>query len=224
MAKRRKVANLLGLAVLSTVVERPMHPYEMTSRLRERGKDEDIDIKVGSLYTVVRNLEKAGFIEVADTDRVGARPERTIYRITAAGVAEMADWGRELVAEPQPEHPKFKAGLSLAAILGPRQLTELLRQRLAALEETGAARRGQADGYAGEVPRVFLLELEFEAAVREAEAVWIRALLGELESGDFPGLEEWRAMGARISEQYGLPPRARGLEPSPGSLDHDSDF
>ena len=34
MAKRRKVRNLLGLAVLSTVTARPMHPYEMASLMR----------------------------------------------------------------------------------------------------------------------------------------------------------------------------------------------
>lgn len=204
MAKRRKVANLLGLAVLSAVIERPMHPYEMSSTLRERGKEQDMDIKIGSLYTVVRNLEKAGFIEIVDTDRVGARPERTIYQITASGVAEMVDWVRELVVEPQPEHPKFKAGLSLAAVLGPEQLTALLRQRLAALEASSAARRRQAEEYAGKVARLFLLEMEYESAVREAEAAWIRSLLEELESGAFPDLAMWRATVAQISDRYGL--------------------
>ncbi len=31
MAQRRKVSNLLALAVLSVLVERPMHPYEMAT-------------------------------------------------------------------------------------------------------------------------------------------------------------------------------------------------
>ena len=53
MSKRRKVGNLLGLAVLSAVALKPMHPYEIASVLRERGKDQDIKIKWGSLYTVV---------------------------------------------------------------------------------------------------------------------------------------------------------------------------
>jgi len=189
MAKRRKVGNLLGLAVLSTVIQGPMHPYEIASTLRERGKEDDMDIKIGSLYTVVRNLEKAGFMEVADTSRSGARPERTVYRITQAGVAELVDWVRELVAEPQPEHPKFKAGLSVAAVLGPEELAALLHRRLTVLEQGSVARRRRADGYAGQVPRLFLLEGEFELAMRDAEASWIRALLGELESGAFPTLK-----------------------------------
>jgi len=199
VAKRRKVGNLLGLAVLSTVIVAPMHPYEIASTLRERGKEDDMAIKIGSLYTVVRNLQKAGFIEVADTSRAGARPERTVYRITREGVAELVDWVRELVGEPQPEHPRFKAGLSVAAVLGPEELAALLRHRLTALEEGSAARRRAAEGYAGQVPRLFLLEGEFELAMREAEASWVRGLIGELESGAFPGLEMWRANLAELS-------------------------
>ncbi len=39
MAGRRKVGHLLGLAVLATVIERPMHPYEMATLIRDRGED-----------------------------------------------------------------------------------------------------------------------------------------------------------------------------------------
>ena len=58
MAKKRKVANLMALAVLATVVQRPMHRYEMASLMRARGKDRDMDIKWGSLYTVVAESRK----------------------------------------------------------------------------------------------------------------------------------------------------------------------
>src|SRR2546426_6652917 len=102
MAKRRKVSNLLALAVLGVLVQRPMHPYEMASVLRARGKDQDLPIKWGSLYTVVRNLDKHGLLEAAESARQGGRPERTIYRITEAGRAELVDWTRELVSTPEP--------------------------------------------------------------------------------------------------------------------------
>lgn len=196
MAKRRKVGNLLGLAVLSTLVERPMHPYEIASLLRERGKEADMDIKWGSLYTVVRNLEKHGFLEVADTTRSGARPERTVYRISATGREELVDWVRELVAEPQPEHPRFKAGLSVLAVLDPAEVAELLRQRLTVLEEAKAALRTSLAASAAEVPRLFLIESEYELAIRDAEVAWVRSLLAELDGGTFPDLAMWQAVRA----------------------------
>lgn len=192
MANQRKVSNLLALAVLSTVVQRPMHPYEMASFLRARGKEVDMEIKWGSLYTVVRNLAKHGFIEVAGNAREGARPERTVYRITDAGRAELVDWVRELVSDPQPEHPKFKAGLSVLSILTPEEAATLLRQRLDAVERQNAVLRESLARHGKEVPRLFLIEGEYELAIHEAEAAWVRSLLDDLTSETFPGLEAWR--------------------------------
>jgi DNA-binding PadR family transcriptional regulator len=191
MAQRRKVANLLALAVLGTVVQRPMHPYEIASLLRARGKDDDMEIKWGSLYTVVRNLTKHGFLAVVDSEREGGRPERTIYRITDAGRAELHDWTRELVATAQPERPRFKAGLSLLSALPPDEAAEALRERLAELEGATAAARAALDRYA-DVPRLFLVEDEYELAIRQAELAWVRGLLAELTDETFPTLAVWR--------------------------------
>ncbi|TDC72751.1 PadR family transcriptional regulator [Streptomyces hainanensis] len=192
MAKRRKVGNLLALAVLSTVAQRPMHPYEVMSLLRARDKDADMEIKLGSLYTVMRNLARHGFVEVAGTTREGARPERTVYRITEAGRAEMVDWVRELVSTPQPEPRRFRAGLSVLAAVGPEEGAALLRQRLELLERECGARRESLARDVLAVPRLFLVEDEYELAAHEAEAAWVRSLLDELTSGTFPGLAEWR--------------------------------
>ena len=111
MAKRRKVGNLLALAVLTSLVERPMHPYEMASEMRERGKDQSIKINWGSLYTVVQNLEKHGLIAAAGTSRQGRHPERTIYEITPEGRDELTDWLEELLAVPEREYTRFEAAL-----------------------------------------------------------------------------------------------------------------
>jgi DNA-binding PadR family transcriptional regulator len=188
----RKVSNMLGLAVLATVVERPMHPYEMATVIRERGKDQDMTLKWGSLYTVVRNLHRHGFIEVVESARHGGRPERTVYRITDAGRAELQDWVRELIAVPEREPPRFKAGLSVWAALDPDEVTALLRQRLARLDEENSAQRAALDEYRREVPQMFLVEAEYDLALREADAEFTRALLDELARETFPDLQRWR--------------------------------
>jgi DNA-binding PadR family transcriptional regulator len=192
VAKRRKVSNMLALAVLSTVSARPMHPYEMASLMRARGKDRDMRIKWGSLYTVVRNLEKHGFLAIAESGRHGGRPERTVYRITETGRAELTDWVRELIAVPEREHPRFEAGLSVIGALTPDEVTALLFDRLAALERDNAEQRTALAATAEEVPRIFLIEAEYDLAIREAEARWVRSLLAELTDGTLPGLAQWR--------------------------------
>ncbi|MEU0485311.1 PadR family transcriptional regulator [Streptosporangium sp. NPDC006013] len=192
MAKRRKVGNMLALAVLSAVYAKPMHPYEMASVLRERGKDRDMRIKWGSLYTVVRNLEKHGFLAVVESVRDGAHPERTIYRITDAGREELVDWVRELIAVPEREQPRFEAGLSVWGVIPPDEVTGLLQRRLALLEQEVADQRKTLAGCSPEVPRLFLVESEYDLAIREAEMNWTRSLLDELTTGSFPDLAMWR--------------------------------
>jgi DNA-binding PadR family transcriptional regulator len=193
MAARRKVANLLALAVLSTVYQRPMHRYEMASIMRARGKEQDMDIKWGSLYTVVDNLEKHGFLENIGNARAGARPERTIYQITDAGRRELVDWTRELLSSVSPEHPRFAAGLSVLAALPPQEVIELLQIRLDSLDAAAAAQRRSIEEAGAEVPRLFLLENEYTAAIVDAEAAWVRSLLQELTSGTYPDLDRWHA-------------------------------
>jgi DNA-binding PadR family transcriptional regulator len=193
VVKRRKVGNLLALALLAAVAQRPMHPYEMAAALRGWGKDHDMDIKWGSLYTVVRNMHKHGLLEPVESTRQGRRPERTVYQITDAGRTELVDWTRELISTPQREYPRFRAGLSVLPVLAPDEAIALLHHRLALLDEEIASLRADLAQHSQEVPRLFLVEVEYDLAILQAEAAWAQALLAELTSGTFPDLPGWRA-------------------------------
>ncbi|PXX61489.1 PadR family transcriptional regulator [Nocardia tenerifensis] len=197
MAKKRKVNNLLALAVLSAMIDRPKHRYEIAHTLRERGKDQDMAIKWGSLYTVVQSLEKVGFLEIVGSERDGARPERVIYQITEAGRAELLDWTRELVAVPEPEQHRFIAGLSILSMLPPDEVVELLGRRVDALNhiiDNVRTELGQVKSSG--LPRLFVVESEFGLAMLEAEAAWAHSLREELIDGTFPDLDWWRRVHA----------------------------
>src|ERR1700750_3144033 len=126
---RRRVSNPLALAVLSCLNERPMHPYEISTTLRARGKKKNIKLNYGSLYAVVESLAKHGLVSPVETTREGRRPQRTVYEITEAGVAEHDDWLAELVSTPQREFTSLEAGLSLMAGLPPDEVARLLEER-----------------------------------------------------------------------------------------------
>ena len=193
MAKRRKVGNLLALAILALLAQgQAMHPYEMATWLRQTGKEHDMRIKWGSFYTVVQNLEKHGLIKATGSDRDGRRPERTSYAITDSGRAELADWMRELLAVPEPEQSRFVAALSVVGVLSPDEVIALLGQRVRALEESIAADRAELDEVGKTVPWLFLIESEYELAMRRAEAEWVRGLLAKFADGTLPGIAQWR--------------------------------
>src|SRR5262249_40934533 len=94
---KSRLSNLLALAVLALLFERPMHPYEMAATLKQRHKHESIKLRYGTLYTVIELLIARRFIRAKETSRDGKRPERTVYTLTALGADELRDWMRELL-------------------------------------------------------------------------------------------------------------------------------
>ena len=194
MAKRRKVGNLLALSLLSLLAQRPMYPYEMAQTMRARGKDQNFKVNWGSLYTVVQNLEKYGFIEAAATEREGRQPERTTYQITGPGLLELRDWLSELLSVPEDERGGFVAALSEAGILSPDEVIGLLTSRLATLDKANASQQADLKLWGERLPRVLLIEGEYQLAMRTAQADWLRGLLGELVAGTISGMDAWRHM------------------------------
>ena len=193
MKNPRKISHPLALAVLVLLFEKAMHPYEMAATLKQRGKERSIKLRYGSLYTVIGQLEREGFIEAAGTERDGGRPERTTYRITDAGETEMSSWLRALLAEPVKEYPQFEAALSLLPALPPKDVQLLLAERLGRLEEQ--ERQMQADlrdAAATNMPALFLVESEYALALVRAERAYVKGLVRGIETGELSGVEQWQ--------------------------------
>ncbi|MEU4579851.1 PadR family transcriptional regulator [Nonomuraea sp. ATR24] len=177
----RKVANPLALAVLAYLTAEPMHPYELGRRLKEHGKDRNIKYNRGSLYMVVEQLRKAGFVAERETVRDTQRPERTIYGITPEGREELHTWLGELVAQPREEYPHFGVALSLLSVLDPAEAAALLGRRLATLDEQVAEVEGVLAAAAGDgVLWVFLAEERYRLALLEAERRFVTELVASL--------------------------------------------
>src|SRR5687767_12810555 len=196
MAKR-KVSNLLALAVLSYLSRAPMHPYELGRTLREHGDARSVKYTPSSLYMVVGQLERAGLIAAQDATREGRRPERTVYALTGAGRAELGDWLRELVAEPCHEYPHFVTALSLIGALGPDEVVELLARRLERLAAVRAeTRAGIDEALAGGVHPLFLMEEEYRIMLLDAERTIVEGFIARITDPE----TGWRAPWAAIHE------------------------
>jgi DNA-binding PadR family transcriptional regulator len=181
VSKRRKVANPLALTVMAELLTGPKHPYEMARRLRETGKDRHVKYTQGSLYMVVEQLTRAGFIAEQKTVRDSQRPERTVYALTSDGRRDLFDWMRELLARPQRDYPIFLVALSLLAMLPPRETIDLLGQRLDALAEASDEIRDTVRAATEKgVPWVFLIEEEYRLAVLKTEQRFVKELIESL--------------------------------------------
>jgi DNA-binding PadR family transcriptional regulator len=204
MAKRR-MSNPLALAVLSLLVEKPMHPYEMSTTMRERAKEMSIKLNYGSLYTVVDALVRQHLIEVHETVREGRRPERTVYAITDAGRTELVDWLSELFAMPVKEYNQFEAALSLMPVLPPDEVVRLLQTRRMRLELEITGTRAVLDEMADRgLPYLNAVEVDYVLELRRAEVRFIDRLLERIEDGTLGGIDTWR----RAHESGELPTEA----------------
>lgn len=185
MVAKRRSANLLALAVLALLAERPTHPYEMDFLMRTRGFERSIKLNRGSLYTVVETLQRDGLIVPYETQREGRRPERTVYALTAAGRAKFDGWLRALMSTPATEYTRFAAALVFIGHLSPAETITLLEERAGHLDDEIEERRIllMACMERLKVPRLFLLEEEFALTQRQAESRWVRQIIQEIREG-----------------------------------------
>jgi DNA-binding PadR family transcriptional regulator len=188
----------LWIVVLGLACEEPMHPYRMQTLIKQRGKDQVANVaQRNSVYQTIDALERAGLIAVRETSRDENRPERTVYEATAAGRQALRDWVRTGLSTPAREFPEFPAVLStLYGPDGSTDFADLLRKRVEALEPRLEELQQTYPG----LPRLFLLENEYMAAVARAEIKWLRGVIADLEAGrlDYPTEAELRAIGSGL--------------------------
>ena len=219
MVKISHASNPLALAVLALLFERPMHPYEMASTLKQRHKDESIKIRYGSLYTVIELLVKRGLIAAKETSREGKRPERTVYGLTPSGYDELRAWMQDLLRDPVKEYPQFAAGLSLLPVLPPEEAVTLFRNRALRLSaeatriEAHLAELAQQEVpvlpeelppqlVGRKFPPLFVVETEFTLALIKAELAFVNELLRRITEEGWGPLDLWRELQADCARRH----------------------
>jgi hypothetical protein len=79
-------------------------------------------------------------------------------------------------------------------VLPPDEAAELLTERIARLEQEIARDRAMIEQVVTEgLPRLFVMESEYELAIRQAERDWVRNLRDQIAAGTLEGLDQWRS-------------------------------
>ncbi len=182
----------LALAVLVLLHEAPMHPYRMQRLIKDRGKDQVINVEQrASLYQTISQLLRAELITFWETARQEGFPERTVYKLTDKGHDTALNWMREMLSTPAQEFPEFPAAVSLLPLLTPDDALHQLEIREARLKDQIASIDKDVQTYSVSLPRLFLLESEYMRIMLEAELKWVRSVSADLRSGQLTWNQEW---------------------------------
>jgi DNA-binding PadR family transcriptional regulator len=177
--------STLALTVLALLQYKPLHPYGIQQLIKQWGKDQVVNVSQRtSLYRVIERLHDADLIQVLETARDHAYPERTVYEITDAGRATARAWMLEMLAQPEQGFPEFPAALSHLLMLTRQEMLDALDRRssalAAALERYDTTLAHQREH---QLPRITSLETEYLRAVTAAEAQWVRSITDDLRAG-----------------------------------------
>ena len=157
---RNPRSNPLALAVLACLLERPMHPYEVSQTLEVAPSTR------ASASTTARSTAWSRGWSGGSSSTPGRRcaraggPSGRSTRSPTPACVELTDWLSDLVATPAKEYLQFEAALSFLAALppdealgaAPRALRQRLELRLAQHPACGRPRERPG------LPRLFMLE------------------------------------------------------------------
>ncbi|MEI2445985.1 PadR family transcriptional regulator, partial [Priestia megaterium] len=183
----------LALAILCLLIEEPMHPYRMQQLIKERGKDEVINVRYrNSIYQTIDRLHRDRAIVIQEKKHNEGRPDLIVYEVTKEGREAAYEWIREMLSTPKQEFLEFPAAISFLALLTPEDVKEQLQKRVLALEKILAYVEKQMEvGTSKGIPRLFLLEVEYQKTMSLAELEWIQSTIDDIQDKKLKWDWEW---------------------------------
>ncbi|GAA1958951.1 PadR family transcriptional regulator [Agromyces allii] len=176
--------NPLAFSALAILIDAPMHPYEMYQLMLARKEDRVVKVSAGSLYRAVERLARDGLIVESATERMGNRPERTVYTVTEAGRAAFDESLEEMLGRQVNEFPEFPLAVGEAHNLPAERVIELLSTRLDAVRDNIAWHDVAVVRIADKgKPKSVVLNVYYTRAMLIAEADWLAQTIDELRSG-----------------------------------------
>lgn len=152
-------------SLLALLAEGPTHGYQLKTAFEQRTGGAWL-LNVGQVYTTLNRLERDGLIEAT-----GAEGDRTTYRLTPAGAAQVDEWFDSPVVVDGPPRDELATKVLIAVAAEHVDVTALLqRQRTAAVTQLQEYTRQKAHtDPERELPWLLLLDaliLRTESEVR----------------------------------------------------------
>jgi DNA-binding PadR family transcriptional regulator len=214
--------SAIRLFILGTLATSgPLHGHQIRQQAQADRTDRYTDIQVGSLYGALKRMAREGLVREVRTERVGNRPERTVFEITPEGRHALSAIREEILQKTSLPHDPFDLALKQARDMAEEDLAQIVADRLAALRAQELSWRHQAeraDPYLNEAERMITRHLIDRAAT---EVRWHEELLNQIPkiAADF---REGIGAPVTLAREPGEPrdrpsPPGRGAQPPRGA-------
>jgi DNA-binding PadR family transcriptional regulator len=173
--------SAIRLFILGTLAASgPLHGHQIRQQAQADRTDKYTDIQVGSLYGALKRMAGEGLVREIRTERVGNRPERTVYEITPEGRQALSAIRDGILHKISLPYDPFDLALKQARDLAEEDLAQIVVDRLAALRAEELSWRHQAeraDPYLNEAERMLTRHLIDRVAT---EVRWHEELLDRI--------------------------------------------
>ena len=166
------------LAILSLLVERPMHGYEIEKIIEERGMREWTDVGFSSIYYILKKLEEHGLVTSHLEQPEGRGPTRKVYRPTEQGRQRWYENALEALREPARLPAPFLLGLSGFPAYQIEEAISALRNYLTKLEERRTHLLERAEAQRPLPPHVQAM-FSYSQSLIESEIGWLRQFIAQ---------------------------------------------
>ncbi len=178
--KTNRVSSI-RLFILGTLsASGPLHGHQIRQQALTDRTESWTDIQVGSVYGALKRLANEDLIREVRTEKVGNRPERTVYEITPEGRRSLAAIHETALRELDRHHDPFDLALTQSRDIPGEHLEQVVENRIGALRVQLAAQRHAAqiaEPYVNEAERLVIQHL---IARTEAELGWHSELAARL--------------------------------------------
>ncbi|NQX46744.1 PadR family transcriptional regulator [Paenibacillus tritici] len=173
----------MKLLILGLLLERDMHPYEITLVMKERSMDQIIKLQMGSLYYAVDKLAEGGHIETVEVIRSPDRPDKTIYRITDKGKELMEQLILQQIKKSDPPYHPLYMALALSRYIDQEKVAKLLEERIREAEHQVNFAYQVYEEHISLVPRssLHLMYGRYEHCLTELK--WLKRLYDDVVAG-----------------------------------------
>jgi DNA-binding PadR family transcriptional regulator len=174
-----KPTKLPELVVLGLLNEKPRYGYEIKTVV-DHVMSHIIDMTSGSLYYTLKKLREQELIEESGIEKIGRRPERSIYKITKKG-KDLLD--RDLPGLVFPHARPFfpiDAALYFFQFLDRKATARRIQMRLLYLKKMHEYAINFEKQYATNAPEAHMFIVKHQRVFNDMEAAYLEDLQKEL--------------------------------------------